>query len=552
MTAPFRKRAEARTVRVSPVGIDEREKWLKAESGGVAEWVRTSGFKARQGEISLVAGSSGALDRVLVGVGSSDDIWNYAGLPARLPAGSYRIDAEMDAAAATSAALGWALGSYRFERYKTKKGADLASLVWPSGADRARVLATAEAVNLVRDLINTPAADMGPSHLAAEARKLGRRFDAQVKVISGDALLKRNYPTIHAVGRASDDPPRLIDLRWGSSDAPKVTLVGKGVCFDSGGLDIKPASGMLRMKKDMGGGAHVLGLAQLIMALEIPVRLRALVPAVENSIAGNAYRPLDVIKTRKGIAVEVGNTDAEGRLILCDALAEADAEDPDLVVDFTTLTGAARVALGGELPALFANKDELADALLEAGEAVNDPMWRLPLWKPYRRLLDSKVADINNVSEGGMGGAITAALYLQEFVDDATPWAHFDISAWNASDRPGRPVGGEAQGLRAVFEMIDGCFGRRRSIEEILAYLNAERVRCTYEAVSEAIGVPMQSVGRRLGKKRKEASWVVNGGTGEPTDYASEQIHPQLKEKTRIIKTGAELKKCMCTWTEKK
>ena len=459
MSAPFRTRSEARTIRVSPVETDELDTWLKTESESVAKWVRTSGFKARQGEISLVAGPGGALDRVLVGIGRSDDIWNYAGLPVRLPAGSYRIDAKMDAATATSAALGWGLGSYRFERYKTKEGAELPSLIWPSGADRARVRATTEAVNLVRDLINTPAADMGPSRLAAEARRLGRRFEARVKVTSGDALLKRNYPTIHAVGRASDDPPRLIDLRWGRADAPKVTLVGKGVCFDSGGLDIKPASGMLRMKKDMGGGAHVLGLAQLIMTLKMPVRLRALVPAVENSIAGNAYRPLDVIKTRKGITVEVGNTDAEGRLILCDALAEADAENPALIVDFTTLTGAARVALGGELPALFANQDELAADLLQAGQSVNDPMWRLPLWKPYRRLLDSKVADINNVSEGGMGGAITAALYLQEFVDDATPWAHFDISAWNASDRPGRPVGGEAQGLRAVFEMIERRFG---------------------------------------------------------------------------------------------
>ena len=459
MSAPFRTRSEARTIRVSPVETDELDTWLKTESESVAKWVRTSGFKAKQGEISLVAGPGGALDRVLVGIGRSDDIWNYAGLPVRLPAGSYRIDAKMDAATATSAALGWGLGSYRFERYKTKEGAELPSLIWPSGADRARVRATTEAVNLVRDLINTPAADMGPSRLAAEARRLGRRFEARVKVTSGDALLKRNYPTIHAVGRASDDPPRLIDLRWGRADAPKVTLVGKGVCFDSGGLDIKPASGMLRMKKDMGGGAHVLGLAQLIMTLKMPVRLRALVPAVENSIAGNAYRPLDVIKTRKGITVEVGNTDAEGRLILCDALAEADAENPALIVDFTTLTGAARVALGGELPALFANQDELAADLLQAGRSVNDPMWRLPLWKPYRRLLDSKVADINNVSEGGMGGAITAALYLQEFVDDATPWAHFDISAWNASDRPGRPVGGEAQGLRAVFEMIERRFG---------------------------------------------------------------------------------------------
>ena len=313
----------------------------------------------------------------------------------------------------------------------------------------------AGAISLVRDLINTPAEDMGPSQLASEARKLGKRFKVDVKVITGDALLRQKFPTIHAVGRASDDPPRLIDLRWGKKSDPRVSIVGKGVCFDTGGLDLKPAAGMLRMKKDMGGGAHALGLASLIMALKLPVRLRMLVPAVENNVAGNAIRPLDVIKTRKGITVEIGNTDAEGRLVMCDALAAADSEKPDMIVDFATLTGAARVAVGIELAAMFCNDEGLAGDLEQAAATVQDPLWRLPLWQPYRKLLDSKVADINNVSEGGFGGAITAALYLQEFVSEETPWAHFDIMAWNTSPRPGRPVGGEAQSLRAVFEMLE-------------------------------------------------------------------------------------------------
>ena len=267
--------------------------------------------------------------------------------------------------------------------------------------------------------------------------------------------MKRNYPTIHAVGRASDDPPRLIDLRWGKKTQPKISIIGKGVCFDTGGLELKPAAGMLRMKKDMGGGAHALGLASLIMALKLPVCLRVLVPAVENNVAGNAFRPLDVIKTRKGLTVEIGNTDAEGRLVMCDALAEADSENPDMILDFATLTGAARVAVGTDLAAMFANDDALAADVEKAASKVGDPVWRLPLWRPYRKLLNSTVADINNVSEGGFGGAITAALYLQEFVGEDTPWAHFDIMAWNVSASPGRPVGGEAQGLRAVFEMLE-------------------------------------------------------------------------------------------------
>lgn len=459
MTTRFKTKADSKTIPITPVETAVYEAWLKKESAASRAWVRSSGFQATPGQISLVAGEDGALSRVLLGVEEHDGMWDYAGLPTALPKGSYRIDARFGAAGATAAATGWALGCYRFDRYKSAKAAELPTLVLPARADKARVAAMENAIALVRDLINTPAEDMGPSQLAAAARDLGRRFKATVKVIVGEALLKQNYPAIHAVGRASDDPPRLIDMRWGKPAHPKVTLVGKGVCFDTGGLDLKPAAGMLRMKKDMGGGAHALGLASLIMALKLPVRLRVLVPAVENNVSGNAFRPLDVLDTRKGITVEIGNTDAEGRLVLCDALAEADSEKPAMIVDFATLTGAARVALGTDLPALFCNNDALAGDLDKAGTAVGDPMWRLPLWRPYRRMLDSKVADINNVSEGGFGGAITAALYLQEFVSDTTPWAHFDLMAWNQVGRPGRPVGGEAQSLRAVYAMLEKRFG---------------------------------------------------------------------------------------------
>jgi leucyl aminopeptidase len=460
VTDTFKSKATSATVPVVPIETAVFDAWLKKEPPESRAWVGSSGFTAKPGQISLVSGKQGKLSRVLLGVENHNGMWDYAGLPTALPAGTYRLDARMGAAGATAAATGWALGCYRFDTYKSAKAGALPSLVWPASADRARARAMADAISLVRDLINTPAEDMGPSQLAAAARDLGRKFKAKVSVTAGDALLKQNYPTIHAVGRASDDPPRLIDLRWGRPRDPKVTLVGKGVCFDTGGLDLKPASGMLRMKKDMGGGAHALGLASLIMALKLPVRLRVLVPAVENNVSGNAFRPLDVIKTRKGITVEIGNTDAEGRLILCDALAEADRESPEMILDFATLTGAARVALGTDLPALFCNDDRLANDLANAGTEVGDPMWRLPLWRPYRALLDSKVADINNVSDGGFGGAITAALYLQEFVRNETPWAHFDIMAWNVAAKPGRPVGGEAQALRAAFAMIEKRYGK--------------------------------------------------------------------------------------------
>jgi len=309
-------------------------------------------------------------------------------------------------------------------------------------------------------LINTPAEDMGPPELANAARKLARLHKARFRTVVGDALLKENFPTIHAVGRASSKPPRLIDFTWGRPRAPKVTLVGKGVCFDTGGLDLKTASGMLRMKKDMGGAACVLGLAHMVMDARLDVRLRVLIGAVENSVSGNAYHPADVIKTRAGITVEIGNTDAEGRLVMCDALSLAEEESPELLADYSTLTGAARIALGPELSAYFCNDDRLASDILLAGQAVDDPTWRLPLWKGYRHLIDSPVADVNNVGSIGQGGAITAALYLQEFVSEKTPWVHFDIMAWNSRNRPGRPIGGEAMGVRALFNVIQRRFGK--------------------------------------------------------------------------------------------
>jgi leucyl aminopeptidase len=354
--------------------------------------------------------------------------------------------------------LGWALATYRFGRYRKHEGS-FPTLVWPGGCDRAGVERAASATFLVRDLINTPAADMGPEELAAAARTLADGHGARFAVIVGDELQVRNYPAVHAVGRASSRAPRLIDLQWGDESNPRVTLVGKGVCFDSGGLDLKPAAGMKLMKKDMGGAAIMLGLARMVMSANLPVRLRVLIPAVENSVSGNALRPLDVIETRKGLTVEIGNTDAEGRVILADALAEAASEQPALLVDCATLTGAARVALGTELPALFTNDDTLAQALLAHGAATGDPLWRLPLWKPYKRHLDGKVADLTNAADIAFAGAITAALFLAEFAKPAKPWAHIDIMAWNTDSRPGRPEGGEAMGMRALYGLIRERFG---------------------------------------------------------------------------------------------
>jgi leucyl aminopeptidase len=459
MRGLFLPRPERGTVPITVLRASSLAKFLAGQSASVRRWVKESGFDASPETLLSVPGTDGSLARVLFGIGAGETPWAYAALRDKLPGGSYAFDATLTQDAATRAALGWALGAYAFTRYKARKDQPRA-LVWPKGADRLHVERTAEATFLVRDLINTPANDMGPAELAAEARKLAKRHRARFSVIVGDALLRRNYPTIHAVGRASTRAPRLIDIRWGRAGDPKVTLVGKGVCFDTGGLDIKGSGNMLLMKKDMGGAAQILGLAGMIMGAKLRVRLRVLVPAVENSVSGNAMRPLDVIRTRKGLTVEIGNTDAEGRLVLCDALAEADREQPDLIVDCATLTGAARVALGPDMPALFTNDDKAADALMAASRRESDPLWRLPLWPGYRATLDSKVADLNNISDGPFAGAITAALYLERFVSDKRAWIHLDMMGWNPAPRAGRPKGGEAQGMRALFRLIAERYAR--------------------------------------------------------------------------------------------
>jgi len=440
-----------------PVSKDGLAGWLAGRPAQQRAWAERAGFKAEPGVTLFLPDAQGAPAGVALGIEPADHpdrgLWSYAGLPDALPPGNYRIDAPLDRAAATNGALGWALGTYGFTRYKARKG-ELPRLVWPDEADRGQVLRTAEATALARDLINTPAADLGPAELAATARDLAARHGATLAVTEGDALLAANYPAIHAVGRASAKPPCLIDLRWGAVGDPKVTLVGKGVCFDSGGLDIKPSSGMKLMKKDMGGAATVLALASMVMAAGLKVRLRLLVPAVENMIAGNAMRPLDILPTRKGLTVEVGNTDAEGRLILCDALAEADTEQPALLIDCATLTGAARVALGPELPVVFTRQDGLYDELARHAAGAADPLWRLPLWPGYRRMLDTKPADLSSTGDSPHAGAITAALFLAEFVSSETPWLHLDMMAWNPRARPGRPEGGEPQALRALYGLV--------------------------------------------------------------------------------------------------
>jgi len=442
--------------------------WATSQTAAVGKWVQSTGFKADVGTTLLCAGADGALELVVLGLGRGDDPWATGGLAKTLPKGRYRLkdviglSAPLEGQFATWAALAWALGGYQFARYrKDANSADkFATLVWPNGCDRDYVTRAATAAVLTRDLINTPAADMLPDVLAAAASDLAARHGASCQVTVGEDLLARGYPLIHAVGRASAVAPRLIDITWGQADRPKVTLVGKGVCFDSGGLDLKPASGMALMKKDMGGAATVLGLAHMIMAANLPVRLRVLVPAVENAVSGNAFRPGDVLTSRQGLTVEIGNTDAEGRLVLADALSDAVTEKPALVIDCATLTGAARTALGPDLPALFTDDDELANDIARAAQVTHDPLWRLPLWRPYRKMIDSKVADMNNSGDSPFAGAITAALFLKEFVGTETPWAHLDLYAWNPSERPGRPQGGEALAQRALYQLIADRFSR--------------------------------------------------------------------------------------------
>lgn len=453
-------RATAGTVPISPITATTLDGWVAAADPRIAAWVKATGFKAKPGEVALLPDDKGGLSRVLLGVDSAErtGLWDYAGLPGTLPPGRYAVDSEIAPADATRAALGWALATYRFDRYTTMPPAE-AELVWPKGADRGYVERAAAGTALARDLVNTPANDLGPTRLAEEAKALAKAYKAKFSVLVGDQLLKKNYPTIHAVGRGAADAPRLIDFTWGDPSHPKVTLVGKGVCFDTGGYDIKPSNGMLMMKKDMGGSAQVLGLARMIMDAGLKVRLRVLVPAVKNMISGDAFLPMDVIRTRKGLTVEIGNTDAEGRLILCDALAEADSERPDLLLDYATLTGAARVALGTDLPALFSNDDGVAGDWIRCGLDEEDPVWRLPLHAPYKPMLKTKIADLSNTGSAPYAGAITAALFLEHFVSPTTRWAHIDLMAWNLKDRPGRPEGGEAMAMRSAFRMIEHRFG---------------------------------------------------------------------------------------------
>ncbi len=418
----------------------------------VRRWCAAHAFAGEPGRFVLIPGKDGAPAAVLAGCDKRDALYGLASLPLRLPEADYALDARGLVLDEADIALGWALGSYQFTRYRkaTRKAARLAIGATTANAVRPIV----EATYRVRDLVNTPTEDMGPEDLAGEVRDLAGRHGASYREWVGDELIASNFPTIHAVGRASHRAPRLAELTSGPADAPHLVLIGKGVCFDSGGLDIKPADGMRWMKKDMGGAAHAIALAELVLRAKLPVRLTLLVPAVENSIGGNAYRPGEVIRTRGGLTVEVDNTDAEGRLVLCDALAYAAEQKPDLILDFATLTGAARVALGPELPALFANRDDIAEALLAASRETHDPLWRLPLWRPYLAMLDSYIADFTNAGGSRHAGAITAALYLERFVSEAQAWCHLDVYSWNDGEKPGRPRGGEAQGLRAYFTFL--------------------------------------------------------------------------------------------------
>jgi leucyl aminopeptidase len=421
---------------------------------GARAFADAAGFEPKAGRHLLLPGANG-LSGVLFGLDPSDKPGRDRFLPGRLsallPAGTYRF--ANAAGEGRLAALAFALGAYRFGRYRTVEDKAV-RLAIPDGTDGAELSRIVEGVTLARDLINTPANDMGPAELEQAARDLAHRHGASARAIVGEDLLAENFPLIHAVGRAAVRAPRLIDIAWGDPAHPKITLVGKGVCFDTGGLDIKPDSAMLIMKKDMGGAACVLALAHMVMDARLPVRLRVLIPAVENSISGSAFRPLDVYRSRKGITVEIGNTDAEGRLVLADALTLAEEEAPELVVDMATLTGAARVALGPDLPPFYTEDDALAAELSRHAAGENDPLWRMPLWRPYESLLDSKTADINNVSSGNQGGSITAALFLGRFVTQAKAWVHLDVYAWTQTTKSGRPEGGDCQAARALYALL--------------------------------------------------------------------------------------------------
>jgi leucyl aminopeptidase len=427
--------------------------WLATQPETTQRWLQAQHFTGAAGSHALLPGDHGLAGAVL-GIADPRDPFAYAHAPQALPSGEWQLAADATDTAALQ--LGWALGSYRYSRFRTSTRAP-AQLIAPDlDPDTAAQIA---ACIRVRDLVNAPTEHLGPAELEAIVRDIGHAHTAEVDSVVGDDLLRHNFPAIHAVGRASHRAPRLIVLRWGKETDPLLAIVGKGVCFDTGGLDIKAAAGMRNMKKDMGGAAHAIALAELIMQRALPVRLLLLVPAVENAIGPNAYRPGEVVATRKGLNVEIDNTDAEGRVILCDALTYAVEHAPKLILDFATLTGAARIALGPDLPALFSNDEGLAADWLSAGAANFDPLWRMPLWRPYHRYFTSGIADFANASSSTMGGCITAALYLERFIPNELPWAHLDVYSWNDSDRPGRPAGGEAQALRSCYAMLKARYG---------------------------------------------------------------------------------------------
>lgn len=430
--------------------------WIDRQPARVQTWVRGTGYRPTLGKVLLIPGASGAVEEVLVGFGTAKQRkrgrFHLAAAVPALPEGAYKVASGLPPAQAEQEALGWLLAGYGFDRYAGAKPKPV-RLVAPEGVDAAKVEAIAKGEFLTRDLINTPANDMGPDALEAAAEALAQEHKARFKVIRGDNLLEQNFPMIHTVGRASDKAPRLIDMRWGDA-GPKLTLVGKGVCFDTGGLNLKPGASMGLMKKDMGGAATVLGLAHMIMALGLPLQLRVLIPAVENAVAGNSFRPGDILKSRKGLSVEINNTDAEGRLVLADALALGAEEAPDLMLSMATLTGAARVAVGADLAPFFCDDDTTAQQLMQAAGEVADPLWRMPFWDPYEAQIEPGIADLDNAPKGGFGGAITAALFLRRFAGNEVNYTHFDVYGWNPSPAPGRPKGGVGMGARALLSAL--------------------------------------------------------------------------------------------------
>ena len=438
-------------IKITSIFQKDWKKYLTSQSVKRKSWMESMQFQAKQATFCFIPGADGKLSEILLGVKDENDFWSFGALPPVLPSGNYRIDAKYTISQFENIALAWELGSYQFLRYKKKAKAHSAKLMLNAVTRKKALKEMIDVFYFVRDAINTPTEDFGPEELANAAEKIAEQFSAHFQQMIGDELLTENYPLIHAVGRAASRKPRLIDFTWGNEADPKVTLVGKGVCYDTGGLSIKSNSSMKPMKKDMAGAAQVLGLAWLLMANRFPVRLRVLIPAVENAVSGNSYRPGDVFTARDGTHVEIGDTDAEGRLILADALCEAVREKPDLVIDFATLTGAQRVAMGPDIPTFFTEDAAFSADLLASSQLHQDPIWPLPLYSDYKEYLKSDIADISNSSNQPYGGAITAALFLQHFVGKNTAWCHFDFMGANLQTRPGRPKGGEAQGLRAVF-----------------------------------------------------------------------------------------------------